>query len=560
VDTSRPPDLDVVRPALWRVARVLGVTFIASAVLASTWTLVPTSAEPGQRRVRSEAILQISADPYRDAVGQHRSEVEPDTFAAGPTVVSAFQVGRAFNGGATNIGFAVSSDEGEHWTNGFLPSTTRAATPPGKYDRASDPSVAFDARHNVWLISYLGLITPDPANEVSFIVDVVVSRSTDGGHTWSAPVVVASGNPTNSLDKSWSVCDNSPSSRFYGRCYTEFDDFLRNDLMFMSTSSDGGLSWGAARTTGDPPNVFSIPPNTPGGHGSGGQPLVQPNGRVVVPYLNLDPSFFAFQIGSFISDDGGATWSPTVFVSEEDFHQPNASCGVDLAGCGLRADLPLPSAEIDGSGTIYLTWSDCRFQPSCQTSDLVLATSEDGLNWSAVQRIPISEVGSPEDHFLPGLAVDSSTGGRSADLALTYYYYPDANCTLDSCDLFVGFTSSRNGGRRWSDPVQLAGPMKLRWLPDTSQGFMVGDYVSTSLIHHADNAIPAFAVARPPGGGLLDQAIFTIAPRELRGGADNRAIEGAEGHGSPRLISSLSSPRSEEGPIGLSPRRARTRQ
>src|SRR5438445_7110124 len=123
-------------------------------------------------------IVQISSnDPYTNTTSQHATELEPDTFAAGTTIVSAFQVGRFFNGGASNIGFATSTNGGSSWTSGFLPSSTVYASPAGTYPRASDPVVAYDAKHNVWLISYLGIVTP------SGPVDVVVSRSTDGGLT-----------------------------------------------------------------------------------------------------------------------------------------------------------------------------------------------------------------------------------------------------------------------------------------------------------------------------------------------------------------------------------------
>src|SRR4029450_9990259 len=44
--------------------------------------------------------VPISTDPYRTATGQHRTQVEPDSFAHGSTVVAAFQSGRYFEGGA----------------------------------------------------------------------------------------------------------------------------------------------------------------------------------------------------------------------------------------------------------------------------------------------------------------------------------------------------------------------------------------------------------------------------------------------------------------------------
>src|SRR5947207_11803215 len=78
------------------------------------------------------SLLRISQDPYTSPTpGQHRTEVEPDTYSNGSTIVSAFQVGRVFNGGGTNIGFATSNNGGTNWTEGVLPATTISATPSG---------------------------------------------------------------------------------------------------------------------------------------------------------------------------------------------------------------------------------------------------------------------------------------------------------------------------------------------------------------------------------------------------------------------------------------------
>src|SRR5258705_193804 len=101
------------------------------------------------------AVTQVSTDPYTDAQAQHRTEVEPDTFSFGSTIVSAFQVGRVSGGGSSNIGWARSGDGGATWTNGFLPGITTNGG--GPFGQASDAAVAFDARHNVWLISSLAI-------------------------------------------------------------------------------------------------------------------------------------------------------------------------------------------------------------------------------------------------------------------------------------------------------------------------------------------------------------------------------------------------------------------
>ena len=81
---------------------------------------------------------EASRDPYDNGESQHETEVEPDSAAFGKTVVAVFQVGRVFDGGARNIGYAVSRDSGRTWRRGFLPGLT---------PRASDPSIAYDRKH-----------------------------------------------------------------------------------------------------------------------------------------------------------------------------------------------------------------------------------------------------------------------------------------------------------------------------------------------------------------------------------------------------------------------------
>jgi BNR repeat protein len=425
------------------------------------------------------ALTQISSDSFTNGTSQHATEVEPDTFATGATIVSAFQVGRFFDGGASDIGFATSSDNGATWTPGSIPGLTTFASPAGSYDRVSDPSVAYDAKHNVWLISSLAIRNVAGGTNGAA---VLVSRSTDGGLTWTNPVTVAEASGRADLDKNWTVCDTTATSPFYGNCYTEFDDFGDNDRIKMSTSTDGGLTWGAAKTTANRDT------------GLGGQPVVQPNGTVVVPFANA----FETAILAFVSTDGGATWSKTVRVDRVTDHA--------VAG-NLRSG-PLPSAEIDGAGMVYVVWEDCRFRRACTANDIVLSTSTDGLTWSRVTRIPIDSTTSGVDHFIPGLAVDRSTSGTSARLGLTYYSYPDTKCTVATCQLRVRFVGSTDGGATWSAPVELAGPMTLSWLPDTSQGRMVGDYISTSFGSDG-KAHGVFALAKPPTAGGNDCATAT---------------------------------------------------
>ena len=423
------------------------------------------------------SLTRISADPFTNSTSQHATEVEPDTFAHGSTVVGAFQVGRFFDGGGTDIGFVRSGDGGHTWdAPGFLPGMTTSSGAVSPYERVSDASVAYDAAHATWLISSIPIL---PSVTVP---TVFVNRSTDDGRTWSTPVSIPAPNVKSlDLDKNWTVCDNTATSPFYGHCYTEFDDFGDLNHMLMSTSSDGGLTWSAPLQTAS------------NDRGIGGQPLVQPDGTVVVPYEDISGKISAFR-----STDGGASWTKSVQVTGIRFH--------GVAG-NLRTS-PLPTAEIDGAGTIYVAWEDCRFEKHCTANDIVFSSSSDGMRWSQPALIPIDRVGSGVDHFIPGLAVDPATSGAGAHLALTYYFYPDAACG-DDCQLDVGYISSPDGGAHWGDFQKLAGPMSLGEIAQTSQGPMTGDYISTSF--SGGSAVTMFPVGEAAASGF-DEAMYAPAP------------------------------------------------
>ncbi len=96
-------------------------------------------------------------------------------------------------------------------------------------------------------------------------VNVAVSRSKDGLH-WGNPIQVDS---SGGDDKNWITCDNNAKSPLLRQLLLR----VGRGTVLMSTSTDGGLTWGSAKR----PRTSAF--------GSGAEPLVLPNGQVVVPFL-----------------------------------------------------------------------------------------------------------------------------------------------------------------------------------------------------------------------------------------------------------------------------------
>ena len=399
---------------------------------------------------------RLSVDPYTNSDSQHETAVEPDDVAWGETVVAAYQLGRREGGAAANIGTAVSHDGGRTWQRSTLPGVT--VNDGGGETSASDPTVAYDALHSVWLV---GTLTLHPGGS-----DVMIARSSDGLH-WSAPVVAAEG-PV--LDKDWLVCDNGAASPFRGRCYAEYTDDQKN-ITVSQSSDDGGVTWSAPVRAG---TVLV-----------GTQPVVQPNGAltVVAGDYNGEEALRGTLV-ALRSTDGGATWRSSTLSDIQ-----------SAANDPMRA-IALPSVDVDSSGTIYTTWHDCRFRAACSANDIVLSTSTDGTSWSAPTRVTRGV-----NAFIPGIGADPSTPGR---LALVYAYF-DARRALN-----VSVTQSHDGGKTWTAAQRLdAQPVQMSWLPRAEGGRMVGDYFST--VFAGGRVVPVYALAAAPLSGRFREGIFAAS-------------------------------------------------
>jgi hypothetical protein len=398
---------------------------------------------------------RLSRDPYTNADSQHETQVEPDSLTVGRTTVTAFQVGRRFDGAAANIGFAVSTDDGGTWRSGLLPGLTLASRPAGPHQRASDPVVAFDAVTGVWLIATLAL--------EGSTTRLTVSRSVDGA-SWSAAITAVEASARSlSFDKEWLTCDSGASSPHRGRCYLVYTDALRRDSLGVTSSTDGGQTW-------------SAPVQIPVSNAVGAFPVVRPNGDLVVPFL-LRGRILA----SSISRDGGATFGLPTTVAEMQLR----------ATRGLRF-FPLPSADVDPSGRVWVTWHDCRLSPGCAANEVFVATSDDGERWSAPRLVTRGR-----NAVIPAIGIHP----RSGRVALAYHVVR-ANGGVD-----VELVESNPGGTSWGPPRRLsAQTMRPEWMPNTSSGRMLADYIS---VHYAGaRPLVVWVLASEPVGPSLRQAVY----------------------------------------------------
>jgi hypothetical protein len=417
---------------------------------------------------------RLAVDRISDPEFRHATHVEPDTLAFGSTLVSVYQVGRAPapGGSAAANGYSTTRDGGRTWRSGVLPRLTRNSRPAGEWARASDPVIAYSARHGVWLASSLVTI-PGARSGLAF------NRSPDGV-TWSDPILATAVTGRDlAVDKQWATCDNWPQSPNYGRCYLAYTDVLRGGRISLQTSSDGGLTWSSP--VGSPDNAGRNREQSPGV-----QPVVRPDGELVIVFLGDD------RIGAIRSTDGGRTLTRAEQVATAD----------PLATPDFRA-FSLPSVDVDSSGRVYVAWMDCRTRPTCpnEGADLLLArSSPDGARWDPAARMAVAPQTPDTYYALPGLAADPA---RPERLALTYYRLTAAG----AIDAFR--STSLDAGRTWARSTRLTPESIQRsWLPITQYGPMIGDYISTSFVNGRPMAV--IIVAGPPRGNRLDESAFAV--------------------------------------------------
>ena len=383
---------------------------------------------------------------FRPFVRATQSEVS--AAASGPNIVVTFNDSTGLHVSPNPSGpglivdrvqlssFATSNDGGQTWKTGSIPPSVGAS------ETFGDPSVGVD-RHGVF---YFANLAADATHGT-----VQVNKSTDGGNTWSAGVVVQEDDAS---DKEWLAVGPDPGNKSRDNVYVTWTSFQAAacELRF-GRSTDGGATF-SARTifvpTADPD------PTHPQNCLTFSNPVVdQVTGALYVPFLHFSNSDQDF-IQMLISNDAGDTFhfatfnipgapDPTVMPVT----QPGelTECGTTLlpsgkfavnvrltvhtstnSGPGLTglprylsaSRMTLQPAAAARNGVVYLAWSNStsRFfgDPNGNSNILFIRSDDGGLTWTSP--IMVNPPGTADiHHVLPSLAIDQDP----RDVHISYY-------------------------------------------------------------------------------------------------------------------------------------------
>jgi hypothetical protein len=221
------------------------------------------------------------------------------------------------------------------------------------------PQLAADADGVVSVLYAVGKEVPGqrfPVSALRFI------RSTDQGRTWSMPVTVNDG--TEFGAHNFHALTTAPDGVLLA---TWLDAREGTSGVWMSRSTDGGLTWSANRPIYSDPTCPCCRTSV----------AVDADGAIYVAWRAILPGDIRDVVVTR-STDGGATWSEPVRTREDGWIYP----GCPHAG---------PSLKVDAGGAIHVGW----WTGKKGEAGVYYARSEDGGRTFAAQPVQIGERARP---------------------------------------------------------------------------------------------------------------------------------------------------------------------
>ena len=389
------------------------------------------------------------------SVSYENAEVEPYVVVnpINPqNLIGTWQQDRWSDGGAHGLVVARTLDSGKTWSEQTLPLSVcggGASGNGGGYDRASDPWVTFSPNGVAYVISISFSGNIMAAGSLS---SVLVSRSADGGATWSNPATLILDGANAFNDKETITADPNDPNYVYA-VWDRLDNSGRGPTYF-ARSTDGGQTWQTAVPIYDPGvNNQTI----------GNEIVGMADGSIVNAFEELDNTSGNNTTGTIKvmrSVDHGATWSAPVSVSQDlsvGAHDPNTGAAVRDGGF-------LPQMAAGPGNVLAVVWQDARFSGGLRDGIAFSQSSDGGQTWSAP--VGINSVSSVPA-FTPSIAIlgDGTVG-------VSYFDFRNNGNNPNQLVTDYWFTSSTDSVH-WSEQ-HISGPFDLDLAPNAG-GLFLGD-------------------------------------------------------------------------------------
>ncbi len=406
--------------------------------------------------VASAQPAAVNIGPNIDVSNEPGAQFET-TIAVNPTNPSQI-VAASIDAQVLQVRAYFSSDGGATWGSSLPP-----VPPPivnGVAAVEADPGVAWDTLGNVYFSHQVWW--GNSASLLPIVTTAVeVSRSSDGGRTWTSSDFGFHPGSGPLADKPMIAVDTNPTSPFRDTIYVAWDisPLLPADPGGQSSASVAATFTLLLSRSTDHGATFSDPVLPIGHTGTGvsepyaADPFVGPDGTLYLAWADPVQS----QIAMTSSTDGGLTFGPTsVIGSAPPTHlvpipaEPHGFFG-QVPGLGPTGAFVSPACGADPSagphgGTLYCSWMD---QTATNGTDIFVAHSTDhGQTWSSRVRVNDDPSGVANDQFEQWLSVDPTDGSVNVS------WYDTRNDPAHlSTDIF--YARSTDGGLTFSPNVQV---------------------------------------------------------------------------------------------------------